>query len=177
MPHRIDAHACILLVALHLAACGGPKTVDTAERGLGPANVVPANAQPIGRCDDATLLTLEQLADLDTYDATRIAIDVVPMAQVACTEEDCEEGNHSACCNSCGGDYVATLNRASPARRLEVRFTGIAGCSGMDCNYHCEPFGLNPTTTYRIVGRAKQPRPDIANLRQVELAVQTYCLL
>lgn len=154
-------------------ACGTRTASSRAgepQPGLGPAEVVPESALAPGACDDVPLLSLEDLA-AGKGAGERIAVDVVPEAAVACTLLACE----SECCNSCGGSYGARL-AGDPA--LELRLDGLAGCTGMDCNLRCEPFGRKPTTRYRFVGtHTFTPAGTTSAYHQAVLEVERYCRL
>lgn len=82
---------------------------------------------------------------LESAAGTRIAVDGVPSVGVECTEMACTDGR--PCCNSCGGEYA--LHDRS---RHQINLRGLPGCSGMDCNTVCNPFGRYPTRSYRFVG-------------------------
>lgn len=126
--------------------------------GRGPENVVP-ELPAADACADAPLVTLEQIAD-GAHAGERVALEVVPRAAITCTLLACvttvyadeepppPKKPEEVCCNQCGGMYEAQLGD-----RLHVQFTGLPGCTGMDCNYHCEPFGTKPTQRYRFVGK------------------------
>ncbi len=154
------------------SACGGQPTVASGERGQGPEDVVPAAAQPAGSCDDAPVATLEQIAD-GAHDGARIAVDLVPESHGSCTEMSCNDGD---CCNRCEGTYGAALRREPPSRALELELQGFPGCSGMECNVHCEPFGRRPSTAYRFVGtNTFAPAGVTAMFNQSQFIVEKYC--
>ncbi len=104
-------------------------------------------------------MTLEAIAD-GAHAGEMVALEVVPEATIGCTAMACvpvvyEDDDpppakkpEEICCNQCGGSYGAALGE-----RLRVQFVGLGGCTGMDCNYRCEPFGTKPTQRYRFVGR------------------------
>lgn len=161
----------VLLGVVVVTACAGTSTVDSGSRGLGPENTVPAAALAPGACDDAPLHTLEDLA-AGKGDGQRIALEVVPEVRGMCTLLACE----SECCNSCGGDYGANLRREPGDRDFELRFIGLAGCGGMDCNFHCEPFGRKPTTAYRFVGtNVYKPAGVTSTYHQAQFTIEKYC--
>jgi len=143
-----------VVLALAIGACGG----KAIEQGGGPGPPEPAEKQPAGAadCGDATLGTFDQLAEVT---GTRIALDGVPAMAVACTEKECTDGR--ACCNACEGEYALI----DAGRQVTLR--GLPGCSGMDCNIVCEPFGRTPTRTYRFVGTYDHA--------QRVLAVEKFC--
>ncbi len=162
------------LALLLVSACGGQSTVTSGARGKGPENTVPASVLAADSCNDAVLVTLESLAT-GVGHGTRIALDVVPEVNRVCTLLDCGDNE---CCNRCRGEYGATLRREPADRDLEVRFTGLAGCSGMDCNFQCEPFGRQPTTRYRIVGVAAFEAAGTRSIAHAaNVAVEKVCLL
>ena len=146
--------------------------------GRGPEEVVPASALEAGACDDAPLLTLDDM-DAGKGNAERIAIDVVPAPNIMCTLLACYPASGSrptskpSCCNQCGGGYGAQHGET-----LRITFVGFAGCRGMDCNLHCEPFGLNPRTTYRIVGKNNFSKAytNGAIYNKSSFIVEKYCL-
>jgi hypothetical protein len=153
-----------------LVACSSPQTgtPGNAPPEHGPEDTVPATAQAPGECDDAKLLSLEAIGRGEGA-GERIAVDVVPRADIACTTMSCDQ----ACCNKCGGGYSAHLGD-----ELRITFTGLPGtCGGMDCSLHCEPFGLKPRMQYRFVGTgtfmARGPKTAIYD--QVDFAVEKYC--
>jgi hypothetical protein len=49
----------------------------------------------------------------------------------------------------------------------------------MDCNMHCEPFGIKPTTPYRFVGKNNYTKrlTNGAVYDKVEFVVEKYCRL
>lgn len=103
-----------------------------------PAELVP---EGVARCVDAhPQLTVDSLSQ----DAVQVAIDAVPRVGVGCTRMECTDGRE--CCNSCSGEYAAHLGG------YQVQLRGLPGCSGMDCDVVCEPFGRTPTTAYRFIG-------------------------
>jgi hypothetical protein len=155
-----------------LIACAPRSSPDGSREkpGLGPKEVVPTAALAPGACDDVPLYTLEDLAT-GKGAGERIAVDLVPRPGVACTDLWCP---NSECCNGCGGSYGAHL--AQP--ELELRLEGFAGCTGMDCNLHCEPFGRAPTTRYRFVGtNTFTPAGTNAVYREVAFSVERFCRL
>jgi hypothetical protein len=157
---RRAALAAIVVAAAAAAAasCGQPAHEHSTpggdkarpEPGVGPADVVPANLAPTEDCDDAPLLTLEEVARGE-HAGERIAFDVVPAATIFCTLLACVgpngEDDPNVCCNQCGGGYGVAIRD-----EFNLQFLKLGGCSGYDCNLHCEPFGRAPTHTYRFVG-------------------------
>lgn len=137
------------------AACGPDAAATTGPvHHQRPVEVVP---EGVPRCDD----TLPQLtAAALTIDAAQIAVDAVPSVGVACTARECTDGRE--CCNSCDGEYAAHLDG------YQVQLRGLPGCSGMDCDVVCEPFGRKPTTRYRFIGRYRAA--------DRVLAVDSYCV-
>lgn len=148
-----------VLVMLLTVACQQPareRSTPGGDRpapvpGLGPAEVVPAEAPGPEACADAPLLTLEQVARGEQA-GERVAFEVVPRAQIVCTLMACigPGGQHDeeSCCNRCGGGYEVAI-----ADEFRLQFHGLrGGCSGYDCNVTCEPFGRAPTHAYRFVG-------------------------
>lgn len=132
------AFAVVTPILLALG-CGadGPGTTSPVHHER-PAELVP---EGVARCDDALPhLTVDTL----TQDAAQVAIEAVPQVGVACTELECTDGRE--CCNSCGGEYSALIGG------FQVQLRGLPGCSGMDCDVVCEPFGREPATTYRFIG-------------------------
>ena len=142
----------ILLVAL--VACSGPAPAGESPR-TEPADKRPAGAAD---CSDAPPVAFAALAEAA---GTRIALDGVPHAAAACTLLACTDDR--ACCNRCGGPYALI-----DAGGHQVNLTGLAGCSGMDCNMTCEPFGRKPTLRYRFVGTYDHG--------QRNLAVEKFCV-
>lgn len=142
----------LLLAACTPAAGPGPRNAGDASRkpGLGPAETIPELPGPEG-CADAPLVSVEEMAR-GVRAGERIAVDVVPQAEVMCTLLFCTapEGTprEEVCCNGCGGGYGVRLET-----RFHLQFANLGGCSGMDCNLHCEPFGRQPTHPYRFVGK------------------------
>ena len=164
-----------LFVLLALVACATRATPsnpgDNPTPGLGPQEVEPTDALAPGACDDVPLYTLADLAAGKGADE-RIAIDVVPVANIMCTLLHCGDAE---CCNGCGGSYGARL-AGSPD--LELRLDGLKGCSGMDCNLHCEPFGRKPTKPYRFVGMHTFTLAGQTSVyHKADLKVERYCRL
>ena len=126
-----------IAIVLALAACAG-----TSEPG-GTPQVEPADKRPAGAadCSDAPVVGFDQL---EQATGTRIALDGLPQVGIACTELACTDDR--ACCNRCDGEYAVI----DAGRQVNLR--GLAGCSGMDCNTVCDPFGRKPTLRYRFVG-------------------------
>ena len=143
-----------IAIAILVAGCSG----------AGPAGETPreepADKRPAGAadCSDAPSLAFDALADAT---GTRIALDGVPQAAAACTLLACTDDR--ACCNRCGGQYALI-----DAGGQQINLSGLAGCSGMDCNMVCEPFGRKPTLRYRFVG--------IYDHEQRTLAVEKFCV-
>ena len=165
--------AVFTLITGIVTGCAGRSTVDSGERGLGPTDTVPAAAKPLDACNDAPLLTVEQLA-AGEGDGQRVALDAVPEVNGMCTLLACD----SECCNQCGGNYGVALRRKPPERDFELRFDGVGGCGGMDCNFHCEPFGRKPATRYRFVGTNRyKPAGVTSTYHQAEFAVEKFCVL
>ncbi|MBA3453412.1 MAG: hypothetical protein H0T42_10005 [Deltaproteobacteria bacterium] len=143
-----------ILIALAVGgACAG-----TSAPGESPS-VEPADKRPAGAadCSDAAVATFEELGDKS---GTRLALDGVPRVGVVCTLLECTDGR--ACCNRCGGEYALI-----DEQRRQVNLSGLAGCSGMDCNTVCDPFGRKPTLRYRFVGTYDH--------EQRRLAVEKFC--
>ncbi|MCE9580189.1 MAG: hypothetical protein K8W52_44140 [Deltaproteobacteria bacterium] len=170
-----------LLAALALIACGpaSPES-NTPYRsrekpGRGPADVVPPSALAPDRCGDAPLVALADLAR-GTGDGERVAVDLTPQAEVMCTLLACigpngVEDGPDVCCNGCGGNYGLRQGM-----EFALRLEGLDGCTGMDCNLHCEPFGTAPTHAYRFVGTvAYTPRGSGAIYDQATLTIEKYC--
>jgi hypothetical protein len=149
-----------------VAACSGGQKGGNGghEPGLGPAELTPE--APMAPCEGVPVYTFDQLAAGEAV-GERIAVDGVPIAEVFCTLLACD----TECCNGCGGQYV--LSSGEPAR-IDLR--GLAGCDGMDCNLHCEPFGRSPTQRYRFVG-VNTPVEQTAVYHKVEIAVEAFCAL
>lgn len=103
----------------------------------------PADKRPAGAadCSDAPVVVFDGLPDAA---GTRIALDGMPRASPVCTLLDCTDNR--ACCNRCGGNYFLS----DEGRQVDL--TGLPGCTGMDCNMVCDPFGKKPTLRYRFVG-------------------------
>lgn len=164
-----------------LGACAGKSSVvASGERdkpGKGPENTVPAMAGTLEECNDATpVYTLADLA-AGKGDGERIMIDLVPEVKGLCTLLDCGDAE---CCNQCRGGYGARLVGQGGAPDLELRLEGamLAGCGGMECNFHCEPFGRKPVTTYRFVGtHTFTPAGRESVYHKSVLAVERFCTL
>lgn len=146
-----------ILLALALAACTpgagpSPRNPGDASRtpGLGPAEIVPDLPGPEA-CADAPLVTLDEIGR-GVRAGERVALEVVPRAEVMCTLLYCATppgmSREDVCCNGCGGGYALRVDTS-----LLLRFENLGRCSGMDCNLRCEPFGREPTHTYRFVGK------------------------
>ncbi len=163
-------------VVMVLVACGGSQAGsrgDGVAARPGPADVVPDSARAVGSCDGELVVTLDDVARGQVHDQ-RVAIDLVPVPHTFCTLLACDRG----CCNECGGGYYARLVREPAAPDLEVYLDGLPGCSGMDCNLHCEPFGHRPNTQYRFVGRVTfEAAGRTAVYHKARLGVEHYCLL
>jgi hypothetical protein len=176
---RCEMRPFLLLVLVMLGACAKQSPGDSGPRraaptpGLGDKNTVPVEALAPGSCDDAPLVTLEEVATGKTTEG-RIALDAVPDVRGMCTLLYCGPGD--GCCNECGGDYGAKLVREPADRDLELRLDGLAGCSGMDCNFHCEPFGRAPTDRYRFVGTLTfQPAGVTSVFHKATVKVEKFC--
>lgn len=124
--------------------------------GHGPAEVVPKTALAPGACNDAPLLPPSQIG-ADMPDGERVSVEGIPKPSLICTAQACP--GDQACCNGCGGGYVVHVGNG------QVSLLGLPGCTGMDCNYRCEPFGNAPKTRYRFVGTT--------NFGQI--TVEKYC--
>lgn len=168
----------LVLVACSTSSSTSPRISDRPAPipGRGPEDTVPPTALAQGQCDDATLLTLEAIGRGDG-NGERIAFDTVPRAEIFCTLLACFKsgGGEAECCNNCGGAYGVRVGD-----ELHVRLTGLPGrCGGMDCNIHCEPFGIKPTTQYRFVGKNSYTKrlTNGAVYDKVEFAVEKYCRL
>jgi hypothetical protein len=178
-----NARAVIAVVVVMVAACGpaAPSSNDPVRArpkpGRGPADVVPTTALAPDQCADAPLVALDDLRK-GTGDGQRIAIDVTPQPETICTLLACvgpdgEENGPDVCCNSCGGNYGHR-----DGLEFSLALDGLAGCGGMDCNFHCEPFGTAPTHAYRFVGVAKYtPRGVTAVYDQVAFKIEKYCTI
>jgi len=143
-----------VLAALPLGACGSSARPEKIAKQ--PAEKFPAGAAD---CSDASPTTFEAL---EAATGTRIALDGAPTVGVACTEMECTDGR--ACCNRCGGEYALH----DPSRH-QINLRGLPGCTGMDCNTVCEPFGRSPTRSYRFVG--------VYDHAQRVLTVEKFCAL
>ena len=134
--------------------------------GHGPANVVPPDVRPAADCAGVRRITrkmLERLRDGKEVPGLRsgqeLAVVGNPKPQIVCTAAVCAE----ACCNMCGGAYTIDVDY-----EYSVTLMGLPGCSGMDCNYRCEPFGIKPKRRYQFVGTLNS---------YYELTVTKYCKL
>jgi len=76
----------------------------------------------------------------------RVSVEGIPTPSLRCTAKMCERGE--VCCKGCGGGYVVRVGNG------QVRLLGLSGCTGMDCNYRCEPFGIRRPS--RFVGRPRR---------------------
>lgn len=132
----------------------GPALQGRNKPALGPAVVEP-NVPPATECGDAPLITLEELA-AGQRPGERVSVETVPRAAPICFQQDClvatapgepQPPPEEICCNACGGNYEAYVGT------FTLTFTGLEGCSGMDCNLRCAPFGRRPAKRYRFVGR------------------------
>lgn len=151
-----------LVVALILIVVGVVACARTAADRQAPAQGVPAPRAPELHPDGATDCDPALLRGFDELEAatgTRIGLDGVPRVAVACTEKECTDGR--ACCNACEGEYVLLDDNR------QVTLRGLPGCSGMDCDTVCEPFGRAPTRAYRFVGAYDHA--------QRVLQVETFC--
>jgi hypothetical protein len=158
--------------------CSRGEPVDTARArepvpvpGHGSEDIVPADVADLARCNDAPRVTLEQLA-AGEHAGERVAVDLVPEPILDCTLMACRYGDErdrlmagrkDQCCNQCGGGYGVVMRRDQALWLLDV-----GRCDGMDCNYHCEPFGWKPTHRYRFVGVT-------GSTSRLELHVERYC--
>jgi hypothetical protein len=167
-----------LVLAIAIAACSGrvePRGGDSPTPGHGPRDVVPTTTAPAGACDDAPLVTIDQIA-AGEHAGERVAIDLVPQTDMACTELLCTApgGRNPECCNRCNGSYGVSRN-ATDATGIRIEL-GIGSCVGMDCNFTCEPFGWAPTHRYRFVGKnVFSPPGTSAVYARSQLRVERYC--
>jgi hypothetical protein len=126
------------------------------------APVAPVIARPVAAtdCRGVRVVTKRYLETRDLH-AEPAAIDGVPKVHLVCTARACP--STQPCCNGCGGGYRVMLDPATG-----VSLLGFEGCTGMDCNYKCTPFGNQPKQRYRFVGTL-----DGYN----QLSVTKYCKL
>lgn len=143
--------------------------------GLGPADAVPPDLPGPDACADAPLITLDELARGERA-GERVAVDVVPQAMIMCTAMACYAADgapaEDACCNECRGGYGVEV-----PGELVLRFEGLAGCAGYDCNLRCEPFGRAPARAYRFVGTSAWARrgDNGAVYDTATFTVERYC--
>ncbi len=156
-------------VATSHARPGPPATYDAPVPGLGPLEVIPDVAGADG-CADAVVVTLDAIARGE-HEGERVALVGLPMARKGFTLKYC--GPPTVCCNQCTGGWVLGL-----ATKDVVELVGIGDCSGLDCNYHCEPFGRAPTHRYRFVGRIEHT-PHVVPMRPPRapshMTVEKFC--
>jgi hypothetical protein len=109
-----------------------------------PPAAPPAPRDHTVRCDDAPLVTLDELA-AGRHAGERIAFEAVPVADHTETLKSC--GQDYPCCNHVVGSYMVEL-----PGRVRIMLQGPFRCSGTECEWHCEPFGDRPTSSVRFVG-------------------------
>ena len=145
--------------------------------GNGPDDVVP-NLPPVQACADAPLVTLEELAR-GVHAGDRVTVVGIPQPWIACEaklcwrqgEDDCTR-RPVRCCNPCGGEYTLELGD-----ELKVALRGAGRCSGMDCGYRCEPFGIRPAHKYRFVGvNDFHSKGETSVWAKSDFAVEKVCL-
>lgn len=154
-----------------------PYVGPTDEPGNGPKDVVP-DLPAAEACADASSTTLEEMAR-GMHAGERVAFDGVPRPVITCTEIGCSvrakgewRPRPALCCNDCYGYYVIPFGED-----FEVVLRGLAGCSGMDCGYHCEPFGIQPAHKYRFVGLNDfRPKGKTSSNDSSYVVVEQLCL-
>lgn len=145
------------LGGLDAVAIAGDAASDTVLDAGTPAIVRPQLATD---CRNVRVVTARDLETRDLH-AETVAVDGVPTPQIACTGRACPSSER--CCNACGGGYQVMFDAAAG-----VTLLGFEGCSGMDCNYTCAPFGKQTKQRYRFVGTLDEYN---------QLTVTKYCRL